>query len=144
MAVRNIVKLPSETLRRICRTQLNFDDRLHTMLDDMAETMHKADGVGLAAPQVGILRRVCVVDIGDGVIELVNPVIVKESGKQTDSEGCLSIPGRYEMVIRAMNIIVKAQDRFGNNFELSAEGLKARAISHEVDHLNGILFIDKI
>lgn len=143
MAIRNIVKFGDEILRKVCRTQLTFDERLHTVLDDMAQTMYKAEGVGLAAPQVGILRRYCIVDVGDGLIELINPVVVETSGSQTGEEGCLSIPGRYETVTRPMFASVRAQDRFGNNFTVEGEGLKARALLHEIDHLDGILYIDK-
>ena len=144
MAIRNIVKLGDDVLRKICRTQLTFDDKLATILDDMAETMYKAEGVGLAAPQVGLLRRICVVDVGDGLIELVNPVILEESGSQKGNEGCLSVPDRFEEVERPMNVTVRAQDRTGNTFTIKAEGFKARAFCHEIDHLNGILYIDKV
>ena len=143
MAVRNIVKLGDDVLRKVCRTQMTFDERLATTLDDMAETMYKAEGVGLAAPQIGILRRYCVVDVGDGIIELVNPVIESMSGEQTGEEGCLSIPNRYESVTRPMTVTVRAQDRKGNSFTITAEGFKARALCHEIDHLDGILYIDK-
>ena len=143
MAIRNIVKLGDDVLRKVCRTQMTFDDKLATTLDDMAETMYKAEGVGLAAPQIGILRRYCVVDVGDGIIELVNPVIESMSGEQTGEEGCLSIPNRYESVTRPMTVTVRAQDRRGNSFTITAEGFKARAICHEIDHLDGILYIDK-
>lgn len=143
MAIRTIVKLGDEILRKKCRTQLDFDARLAATLDDMAETMYQAEGVGLAAPQVGILRRYCVVDIGDGLLELVNPVILEASGEQTDSEGCLSIPNRYEEVTRPMKVTVRAQNRRGESFTLTAEGFKARALCHEIDHLDGILYIDK-
>ncbi|MCQ2440334.1 MAG: peptide deformylase [Clostridia bacterium] len=143
MAKRNIVKLGDEILRKVCRTQLTFDDRLHQILDDMAETMYDAEGVGLAAPQVGILRRFCIVDVGDGLIELINPVIIEKSGEQVGEEGCLSIPDKYGTVKRPMNVTVKAQDRYGNNITVKGEELKARAICHEVDHLDGILYIDK-
>ena len=144
MALRNIVKIGDDVLRKICRTQLTFDEKLAQTLDDMAETMYKAEGVGLAAPQIGILRRYCVVDVGDGIIELVNPVITEKSGSQCGNEGCLSIPNRYEEVERPMKITVRAQNRCGKNFTLSAEGFKARAICHEVDHLDGILYIDRV
>lgn len=144
MAIRNIVKIGDDILRRVCRTQLTFDDRLALTLDDMADTMYEAEGVGLAAPQIGILRRYCVVDVGDGIIELVNPVIEKQSGSQSGEEGCLSIPGRYEEVERPMNVTVRAQDRNGKTFKIKAEGFKARALCHEIDHLDGILYIDKI
>ena len=144
MAIRNIVKLGDDVLRKVCRTQLTFDDRLHEILDDMAETMQQADGVGLAAPQVGILRRFCVIDVGDGLLELVNPVIVEKSGEQTGDEGCLSIPNRFESVTRPMQVTVRAQDRNGKNFTVKGEGLKARALCHEIDHLDGILYIDYV
>ena len=144
MAKRNIVKLGDDILRKVCRTQLTFDEKLHQVLDDMAETMYEAEGVGLAAPQVGILRRYCIVDIGDGLIELINPVIVEKSEEtQTGNEGCLSIPERYETVTRPMKVTVRAQNRFGENFTVTGEGLKARALCHEIDHLDGILYIDK-
>ena len=144
MAIRNIVKLGDDTLRKISRTQLTFDDKLHMILDDMADTMYKAEGVGLAAPQIGILRRFCIVDVGDGLIELINPVIVEKSGAQTGSEGCLSIPERFEEVTRPMKVTVRAQDRNGKNFTITAEGFKARAFCHEIDHLDGILYIDRV
>ncbi len=144
MAIRNIVKLGDDILRKVCRTQLTFDERLHTVLDDMAETMYNADGVGLAAPQVGILRRYCIVDVGDGLIELINPVVVSTSGEQTGTEGCLSLPGRYEEVTRPMKVKVRAQDRNGKNITVKGEGLKARALLHEIDHLDGILYIDRV
>ena len=143
MAIRNIVKLGDEVLRKVCRTQMTFDERLATTLDDMAETMYKAEGVGLAAPQIGILRRYCIIDVGDGIIELVNPVIESMSGEQTGEEGCLSIPNRYESITRPMTVTVRAQDRKGNSFTITAEGFKARALCHEIDHLDGILYIDK-
>lgn len=144
MAIRNIVKIGDDVLRKVCRTQLNFDEKLATILDDMAETMYKAEGVGLAAPQVGILRRFCVVDVGDGLIELINPVIVEKSGSQTGSEGCLSIPERFEEVTRPMSVTVRAQNRKGENIVISAEGFKARAFCHEIDHLDGVLYIDRV
>lgn len=142
MAKRNIVKLGDDVLRKICRSQLNFDERLHMVLDDMAETMYAAEGVGLAAPQVGILRRYCVIDVGEGKIELINPVITEREGEQTGDEGCLSIPGRYESVTRPMKVTVRAQDRNGNNITVTGEGLLARALCHEIDHLDGRLYID--
>ena len=143
MAIRNIVTLGDDVLRKICRTQMQFDERLWTVLDDMKETMYKAEGVGLAAPQIGILRRFCVIDVGDGLIELINPVITEMSGKQTDNEGCLSLPGKSAEVTRPMKVTVRAQDRFGNNFTVTGEGLKARALCHEIDHLDGVLYIDR-
>ena len=144
MAIRNIVKIGDDVLRKICRTQLTFDDKLATILDDMAETMYKAEGVGLAAPQIGILRRFCVVDVGDELIELINPVIIEKSGSQTGSEGCLSVPERFEEVERPFKVTVRAQDRNGNNIVVSAEGFKARAFCHEIDHLDGVLYIDRV
>lgn len=144
MAIRNIVKIGDEVLRKTCRTQLTFDERLHEILDDMAETMYKAEGVGLAAPQIGILRRYCVIDVGDGLIELINPVITAMSGSQTGNEGCLSIPERFEEVERPMTVTVRAQDRNGNNIEITAEDFKARAFCHEIDHLDGTLYIDRV
>lgn len=143
MAKRNIVKIGDDVLRKICRTQLNFDEKLHQILDDMAETMYDAEGVGLAAPQVGILRRYCVIDVGDGLIELINPVITERSNEtQTGGEGCLSIPDRSETVTRPMKVTVRAQNRYGENITVTGEGLKARALCHEIDHLDGVLYID--
>ena len=144
MAIRNIVKHGDEVLRKVCRTQMSFDDKLATILDDMAETMYAADGVGLAAPQVGILRRYCVIDIGEGLIELINPVIEATEGEQLEQEGCLSCGKQRDYVERPMKVTVKAQDRYGFEFTLTGEKWLARCICHEVDHLNGILFVDKI
>lgn len=143
MAIRNILKQGEPTLRKVSRTVVNFDERLATLLDDMAETMYQADGCGLAAPQVGILRRCCVVDVGEGLIELVNPVIIEKNGVQNEAEGCLSIPGDYRTTVRPMSVTVRAQDRNGDTFNVSGEGLKARALCHEIDHLDGVLFIDR-
>lgn len=143
MAKRNIVKIGDDVLRKICRTQLTFDEKLHQTLDDMKETMYAAEGVGLAAPQVGILRRYCVIDVGDGIIELINPVITEKSDEtQTGNEGCLSIPDRSEVITRPMKVSVRAQNRFGENITVTGEGLKARALCHEIDHLDGVLYID--
>ena len=144
MAIRNIVKVGDDVLRKICRTQMTFDQKLWSLLDDMAETMYKAEGVGLAAPQVGILRRVCVVDVGDGLIELINPVITEKSGSQKGNEGCLSVPDRFEEVTRPNKVTVKAQNRMGENIAIKAEGFLARAFCHEIDHLDGILYIDRV
>ena len=145
MANRKIVTIGDETLRKTCREQKKFDKRLHTLLDDMAETMYKAEGVGLAGPQVGILRRVAVVDVSaerDGLIELINPEIVETEGEQTGREGCLSVPGRQGVVTRPRKVRVRYQDRNGNITEREAEGFEARAICHEMDHLDGQLYID--
>ena len=144
MATRNIVKDGDPILHKVCRSVLNFDERLAQTLDDMAETMYEADGVGLAASQVGILRRYCIVDVGDGLIELINPVIVEQSGSQTGDEGCLSFPEQYAPVTRPMKVTVKAQDRYGKTFTITGEGLKARAFCHEIDHLDGIVFKDRV
>lgn len=143
MAIRNIVKMGDPVLRKTARSVLNFDERLSVLIDDMLETMYAADGVGLAAPQVGILKRVCVIDVGNGPIELVNPVIIEKEGVQNEGEGCLSLPGQYETTVRPMRVKVRAQNRKGETFTVSGEGLLARAFCHEIDHLDGILFIDR-
>lgn len=144
MALRKIIIEGDSLLRKNSREVTNFDARLHTLLDDMWETMYKSDGVGLAAPQVAILRRVAVVDTEDGnKVELINPVIAKEDGEQVGSEGCLSVPEYHCMVKRPQKIFIKAQDRFGKPLEFEAEGFFAVACCHEIDHLNGILFKDK-
>ena len=142
MALRNILKEGDERLRKKSRPVTDFNERLWTRLDDMYETM-KDGGVGIAAPQVGVLRRAVVIDVGEGKHELVNPVIVEQSGDQCGGEGCLSIPGQYGLVHRPAQLRLKAQDRYGKPFELEAEGYFAVAVCHEVDHLDGILFIDK-
>ncbi|MBP3390889.1 MAG: peptide deformylase [Clostridia bacterium] len=144
MAIRNIVKNGDEILRKVCRTQMTFDDKLATILDDMIETMYAADGVGLAAPQVGILRRYCVIDIGEGVIELVNPVIEETEGVQEEQEGCLSYPGEFGTTRRPMKVTVRAQNRKGEKIRVTGEGLLARALCHEIDHLDGVIYKDRI
>ena len=146
MAIREIVKKGDSVLNKVCRPVEKFYSKLHKLLDDMAETMHEANGAGLAAPQVAILRRICIVDIGDedGVIELINPKIIAKSGMQRTEEGCLSCPGIWGYTERPMYVTVRAFDRFGNQFEKSAEGLKAKAFCHEIDHLDGILFTQKV
>lgn len=143
MAIREIRKDSDEILRKISKKVDNIDDRIITLLDDMVETMKAAEGVGLAAPQVGILRRVVVIDVGDGLIELINPVVVYEKGEQCKEEGCLSIPGKSGIVKRPEKVIVRAQNRKGETFEITGEDLLAVALCHEIDHLNGILFTDK-
>ena len=143
MALRNIRKLGDDILRKKCRPVEEIDDRILTLLDDMADTMYDANGVGLAAPQVGILKRVVVIDIGEGLVELINPVILETSGSQTDDEGCLSVPGKYAPVERPNYVKAKAMDRDGNEFIIEGEELMARALCHEIDHLDGILYIDK-
>lgn len=142
MAIRNIVKHPEPVLRERSREVTKFNEHLHKLLDDMAETMYHANGVGLAAPQVGILKRVFVVDCGDGLIEFVNPEIISKEGEQFGAEGCLSIPGLMGDVLRARKVKMKAQNRHGEEFTIEGEDLFARAMQHELDHLNGVLFID--
>ena len=145
MALRNIVKDGDPVLTKRCRPVEKFDKKLHTLLDDMAETMHHANGVGLAAPQVGILRRAVVIDISpeqDSVLELVNPKIIAYSGEQEGNEGCLSFPGQWGIVKRPNYVKVKAQDRFGEEFTVEGTELLARAFCHELDHLDGIVFKD--
>lgn len=142
--LREIIKEGDEVLRKKCHRVEKFDEKLHALLDDMYETMQEANGVGLAAPQVGILRRIAVVDVGDGKIELVNPEIIKESGEQTGDEGCLSFPGKWGEVTRPMKVTVKAQDRYGKEFKIKGTELLARAFCHEIDHLDGVVFIDKV
>ena len=141
MALRNIVTVGDSVLTKVSRPVTKFDRRLHQLLDDMTETLEDAGGVGLAAPQVGILRRVVVVDTGeDGIIELVNPEIIAQSGEQTGLEGCLSVPGEYGIVTRPNEVTVRAQDRDGNWFEAEGEGLIARCFCHELAHLEGQLY----
>jgi len=143
MGIREIRRDTDEVLRKISKKVDTIDDRIKELLDDMAETMYQANGVGLAAPQVGILRRAIVVDIGDGLIELINPVIVYENGEQIDEEGCLSVIGRRGEVKRPNKVIVRGLNRKGEAVEYVGEELLARAFCHEIDHLNGILFTDK-
>ena len=144
MAIRNIRTEEDPILRKKSRVVENFDDRLFELLDDMAETMYSADGVGLAAVQVGVLRRVVVIDIGEGLMELINPEIIEVDGVQCDVEGCLSLPGKQAYTMRPMTVKVKAQNRDGNWCVYKGSGLKAKAFCHEIDHLDGILYVDKI
>lgn len=144
MATRKIVEIGDDKLRKQSKPVEKFDKRLKTLLDDMADTMYKADGVGLAAPQVGILRRAVVVDVGDRLYQLVNPVIVQSEGEQCGPEGCLSVPGRSGMVNRPNRVVIKAQDVQGNPLEIVGEEFFARALCHELDHLDGILYVDKM
>ncbi|MDD5903048.1 MAG: peptide deformylase [Oscillospiraceae bacterium] len=150
MALRNIVTKEEKILYKVCRPVVKFNDRLHQLLDDMADTLEKANGVGLAAPQVGVLRRAVLVletNVGEDeeefVIELINPEILETSGEQIGAEGCLSVPGEYGVVRRPSYVKVKAQDRFGEWFEYEGEGLTARCICHELEHLDGHLFLEK-
>lgn len=143
MALRNIRINGDEVLRKKSKKVDVIDDKVRELLKDMAETMYAADGVGLAAPQVGILKRIVVIDIGEGLIELINPVIVEQSGEQIEVEGCLSIPGVQGEVKRPEKVTVKAQDANGKEITVHGEGLLAIALCHEIDHLDGVLFIDK-
>ncbi len=144
MALRKIVTGEDPVLRKTSRTVENFDEKLGVLLDDMAETMYKAEGVGLAAVQVGILKRVVTIDVGDGLIELANPDITESSGTQEDSEGCLSFPNEFGIVERPNQVTVKAFDRSGKPVEYHGTGLLARAFCHEIDHLDGVVFKDKV
>ena len=144
MALRNIVKIGDPILNKKSRKVEKFDDKLSTLIDDMFETMYQANGVGLAAVQVGMLKRVVVIDVGDGQIELVNPEIVYQEGEQRESEGCLSVPGRYGVCIRPAKVQVKGQDRTGKWHVYTGDGLKARCFAHELDHLDGIMFTSKV
>ena len=144
MALRQIVKIGEPVLRKKTKVVKEINDRLIDLLDDMADTMYEADGVGLAAPQVGILKRVVVVDIGDGLIELINPEIIEAEGEYLDNEGCLSVPGESGDVLRPYRVKVRALNRFGETIEIEGEELLARAFCHEIDHLDGILYVDKV
>jgi peptide deformylase len=143
MAKLKIVKLGDDTLRKVCRPVDKITPRILTLLDDMAETMHAADGVGLAAPQVGVLRRIVVIETEPGkLIELINPKIIAYSGSQEGTEGCLSVPGKYGTVTRPMHVTVRALNRKGETFDITGSELLARAFCHELDHLDGKLYID--
>ena len=143
MAKLKIVKVGDSTLRKVCRPVENINPRILTLLDDMVQTMREANGCGLAAPQVGILRRIAVVETEPGeVIELINPKIIAFSGEQREEEGCLSVPGRAGITTRPMYVTVRALNRHGEVVDYTGEGLKARAFCHEIDHLDGKLFID--
>lgn len=144
MAIREIREKGDEILYKKCKAVVKFDEKLHILLDDMYETMQSRDGVGLAAPQVGILKRAVVIDVGDGKIELINPEIVEESGEQTGSEGCLSVPGVFGEVTRPNVVTVKAQDRDGKWFKITGKELLARAFCHEIEHLDGKLFLERV
>ncbi len=143
MALRTILVEGNPTLNKVSRPVVKFDDRLHVLLDDMVETLRDANGVGLAAPQVGILRRVVIVDTGEEILELINPQIVEQSGEQVGLEGCLSVPGKYGIVTRPNVVKVRAQDREGLWYEAEGEGLIARAFCHELEHLDGHLYTEK-
>ena len=141
MAIRKIFIDDAECLTKVCREVTKFDKKLSDLIDDMAETMYDAEGVGLAAPQIGILRRVVVIDCGDGLVEMVNPVIISTEGEQGDMEGCLSFPGKSGYVVRPEKVVVRAYDRHGVLYEYKAEGLFARAVMHETDHLDGKVYL---
>ena len=142
MGLRKILTDKDPALHKVCRPVEKFDKRLHKLLDDMVETMQDANGVGLAAPQVGILRRVVVVDTGEGVLELVNPTLLEVDGEQVGAEGCLSVPGKYGLVKRPYYAKVRAQDRNGEWFEAEGEELIGRCFCHELDHLDGIVYTE--
>ena len=145
MALRKIMTEKDPALHKVCRPVTEFNDRLHRLLDDMTETLRQANGVGLAAPQVGILRRAVVVETGEeNMLELVNPRILEQSGEQDGAEGCLSVPGKWGMVKRPNYVKLQAQDRFGNWFEEEAEALNARCFCLELDHLDGHLYTEKV
>lgn len=145
MAIRSIRIIDQDdVLRKHARKVEKFDERLHTLLDDMAETMAAGNGVGLAAPQVGVLKRCCVIDVGEGLIELVNPEIVSREGEVTVIEGCLSVPDRAGKVVRPEKVKVRAQNRDGEPIEVEGEGILAVCLCHELDHLDGILYVDKM
>lgn len=143
MAIRNIVQFGEDILSKECRPVEKFDRKLHQLLDDMQDTLYEANGAGLAAPQVGVLRQVCIIDVGEGLIELINPEIVSVEGEQSGAEGCLSLPNEWGMVTRPKKVTVKAQNRKGKWFETTGEDLCARAFCHEIDHLHGIVFTEK-
>ena len=142
MGMRKILTDQDPALHKVCKPVVFFDRKLHKLLDDMAETLEDANGVGLAAPQVGILRRVVIVDTGEEILELVNPTILETSGEQEGAEGCLSVPGRYGLVKRPYTVKVRAQDRNGDWFEVEGNELIARCFCHELDHLDGIVYTE--
>ncbi len=143
MAIRNILTDKDPALRKVSKPVTKFDESLDTLLDDMRETMTKARGVGLAAPQVGVLKRAVIIEVNNMFVELINPEIIDIKDSQTGDEGCLSSPGIFKKVTRPNVVTVKAQDRYGYDFTLTGEALLARAICHECDHLDGVLFLDK-
>ena len=140
MGLRKILTDKDPALHKVCKPVEKFDSRLHKLLDDMRDTLAEANGVGLAAPQVGILRRVVIVDTGEEILELVNPEMLETDGEQVGPEGCLSVPGKYGLVKRPYYAKVRAQDRDGNEFEVEDEGLTARCFCHEIEHLDGIVY----
>jgi len=144
MAIRRIRTIGDDVLRKISKPVEKIDNKILTLIDDMVDTMYEANGVGLAAPQVGILKRIIVVDVGEGLYKLINPEIIYEEGEQIDEEGCLSIPNRSGTVKRPKRVKVRALNERGNEVIIDAEDLFARALCHEIDHLNGVLYIDRL
>ena len=142
MGMRKILTDQDPALHKVCKPVVFFDRKLHKLLDDMAETLEDSNGVGLAAPQVGILRRVVIVDTGEEILELVNPTILETSGEQEGAEGCLSVPGKYGLVKRPYTVKVRAQDRNGDWFEAEGNELIARCFCHELDHLDGLVYTE--
>lgn len=143
-AIRVLGKSGDNSLRKKCREVTKMTPRIKDLIDDMFDTMYDAQGVGLAAPQVGVLRRIVVIDIGEGPIVLINPEIIEREGEQREYEGCLSVPGKSAYVIRPERVVFRAYDEDMNQFESEAEGLLARAVCHELDHLDGIMYVDKL
>ena len=144
MALRKILTDKDEMLHKVCKPVDKFDEKLALLLDDMHETLDKAQGLGLAAPQIGILKRLVVIDVGDGLIELINPEITSFEGSEKDIEGCLSVPGKYGYVVRPKTVTVTALDRNGEMVTYHADGMLKKAFCHEIDHLDGILYVDKV
>ncbi len=144
MALRTVRVIGDDVLRKNCREVKEVNERILTLIDDMLDTMYEANGVGLAAPQVGVLKRVVVIDVGEGPIVMINPVILETSGEQTGDEGCLSLPGKSGVVTRPDYVKAKAFDEEMQEYEIEGTGLLARAICHECDHLNGVLYVDKV
>lgn len=143
MAIRNVVQVGDDVLRQRCNEVTEFDEKLHALLNDMKDTVKKEQGAGLAAPQVGVLRRVVVVNVEEGYFEFINPVLLQQKGEQSGWEGCLSVRGKSGIVSRPMKVTLAFQDRNGEKYVLKAKGFFARAICHELDHLDGVLYIDK-
>lgn len=144
MSAKRILTIGEPLLRSISHPVKKFDARLSMILRDMAQTMYDAQGVGLAAPQVGLMRRIVVIDVGEGLVELINPEVIDAQGEVAMTEGCLSVPGRRGCVVRPGIVSVRAQDKKGKFFEVKGEGLYARALQHEIDHLDGVLYVDKM
>ena len=144
MAIRNIRKLGDDVLRKKCREVDVIDDRIKTLVADMFETLEKANGAGLAAPQVGVLKRIAVIDVDGFKQEIINPEIIAEGGEVTDVEGCLSVPGKWGTVTRPETVVVSALNLAGERFEVTAQGLLAKCLCHEIDHLDGVLYVDKV